>query len=171
MKKPGGLTKIHPSQRGYFAVGMYNVMAKYDDVYFLTADLGYGMLDIIRDGYQKRFINVGASEQSMLDIAVGLAYSGKIPVCYSITPFLLFRAAETIRTYINHESLNVKLVGGGRGNDYEHDGFSHFAGDDLTFLSQFENINLFIPHTKEDAWDMAELLIKHEGACYLNLTR
>lgn len=165
------INTVHPSQRGYFALEMHNQMYKNDDIYFLTADLGYKMLDMIRDDYPKRFINVGASEQAMLDIAVGLAYSGKTPVCYSITPFLLFRAAETIRTYINHENLNVKLVGGGRGNDYEHDGFSHFAGDDLTFLSQFENINIFIPKTKEKAAEMTQLLITTQGPCYINLTR
>jgi len=40
------------------------------------------MFDDIRDNLPDRFINVGSSEQTMLDMAVGFAMSNKIPVCF-----------------------------------------------------------------------------------------
>jgi len=115
--------KPHDSQRGYFSWFLYDQMEKHKDIILLTGDLGFGQFNAIRDDLPNQFYNVGASEQSLLDIAVGLAFNGKISVVYSITPFLIFRAMETIRNYINRENILVKLVGGGRGTDYKNDGF------------------------------------------------
>lgn len=122
-------TKPHNSQRGHFTWHLYDEMKANPDIWLITADLGYGQFDAIRDDFPDRFLNVGAAEQTMLDVAVGIAYEGKIPICYSITPFLLYRGFETLRTYIDWEQLNVKLIGGGRNKDYEHDGISHWAND------------------------------------------
>lgn len=112
-------------------------MAEDRSVYFVTGDLGYGLADKIKDDFPDRFINVGAAEQTMLGVAIGLALENKKVFVYSITPFLLWRGAEWIRNYINHEGIPVVLVGSGRGNDYFHDGFTHEAFDDLSFFHDF----------------------------------
>ena len=72
------------SQSGYFVDTLYDEMAKNKDIWCLTGDLGYGVFDDIKRDFLDRYINVGAAEQSLLDIGVGLALSGKIPICYSI---------------------------------------------------------------------------------------
>jgi len=61
------------------------------NIVLITADLGYGLFDNLKQKFPNNFINCGASEQLMIGLAVGLAYSNKIPFCYSITPFLLYR--------------------------------------------------------------------------------
>ena len=81
-----------------------------------------------------------SSEQLMIGLAVGMSMEKLLPVCYSITPFLLYRPFELIRNYINHENFNVKLVGGGRDQDYGYLGFSHWAEDDESIMSNFKNI-------------------------------
>lgn len=148
-------TKPHKSMRGHFAWYLYDEMVKNGDIYVITADLGHGMWDAIRDDFPDRFINVGAAEQAMMGIAVGLALEGKIPVCYSITTFLLYRPFETIRTYINHEKIPVIMVGGGRDKDYSHDGISHWSEDAEDVLALFENIGEYWP---EDAGRMETLV-------------
>ena len=100
-----------------FAKKLYDAMEKDTRIFLITADLGYGVLDDIRRDFPKRAINIGSSEMLMVGIAVGLAQSGYIPVCYSITPFLLYRPFELIRNYMNYEKANVKLVGSGRDDD------------------------------------------------------
>jgi len=141
------------------------------DICFITADLGYKIFDNILKRFPDRAFNIGASEQLMLGMAVGLADSGKIPFVYSITPFLLYRPFEIIRTYLNHEKTNVKLIGSGRGSDYEHDGFTHFAGDDKEILSNFLNIQCFWPQAKEEVSSTIKTMIDIKGPCYLNLKR
>lgn len=146
-------------------------MKKNKKIFVLTGDLGYGMFDQIKKDFPDRFINVGAAEQSLLDIGVGLVLKGKIPVCYSITPFLLCRAFETIRTYINREKIPVIMVGSGRGLDYEIDGFSHWANDDTDLMHLFENIDPYWPKTKEEIPALVGKILKAGKPVYLNLTR
>jgi len=138
-------------------------------IFLLTADLGYGILDDIRRDFPKRAINVGASEQLMIGMAVGLANSGFVPVCYSITPFLLYRPFEMIRNYVNHEKLNVKLVGSGRDKDYAHDGITHWADDDMAIMKNFSNISLFKPN--ELTVDVFKSFMFSDKPTYLNLSR
>ena len=163
--------KKHESQRGYFAYHLHKLM-KDDNIYLLFGDLGYGMLDQLRADYSFRCINTGAAEQVMLDMAIGLALEGKIPVCYSITPFLLFRPFESLRTYIDHENIKVKLIGGGRDYDYKDDGMSHLAHDDQLFMQHFENIKCLYPSKKEDiTYNYVKEVIYNDKATYLNLKR
>ena len=140
-----------------------------DKIYFLTGDLGYGVLDPIRDKFPNRFKNVGSSEQLMIGMAVGLHYQNYIPICYSITPFCIYRPFELIRNYLNYEKTPVKLVGTGRDKDYLKLGFSHWAEDDCKIMNCFENINIRKPNqlTKDMVYDF----IYEKSPSYINLTR
>ncbi len=157
--------------RREFADQLYKQMKKNKDIILLTGDLGYGMWDKIRDDFPDRFINTGAAEQSLLDISVGLALEGKVPFAYSITPFLIYRGFETIRTYINQEQINVKLIGGGRDDDYKHDGFSHNAGDIYVFMSEFENIRAYYPEKKEEIPELLSDILNSDKPCFVSLIR
>lgn len=161
----------HESQRGYFAYALHEQMAKDSKIWLITGDLGYGMLDGIREDYPDRFLNVGAAEQTMLGVAAGLALMGDKPFVYSITPFLLYRGYETIRNYIDHEQIPVRLVGSGRGRDYEHDGFSHWAEDDREMICNSENICGIWPQDKETIPDIVEMMVRDNRPWYLNLRR
>lgn len=154
-----------------FAEAIEALMDNNKDVFFITADLGYKIFDNILKKYPDRAMTIGASEQLMLGMAVGLADSGKIPIVYSITPFLLCRPYELIRNYLNHEKCNVKLVGTGRDNDYAHDGFTHYAGDDKSVLETFDRIVKYWPDTKEEINTIVAEMVNHVGPTYLNLKR
>jgi transketolase len=151
---------------------MHHIMEQYPDVYFLMAGLGYPRVDEFLAKYPERAFNTEASEQATLDIAVGLAYSGKIPIVYSITPFLLYRGFETIRTYINHEALPVILIGAGRDDDYsKHDGFSHYAGDDISILQPFSHISILQPNREIELREALYGSIMNRQPTYINLKR
>lgn len=163
--------KFHQSQRGYFAGYLYNAMCENKHIWCLTGDLGYKVLDNIRRDFPERFLNCGASEQAMLDISCGLATEGNIPFVYSITPFLIYRPFETLRTYINHEKLNVKLIGSGRDRDYEHDGISHYADDVSEIVGTLPNILQFYPTEKEQVEIILETMCETKLPCFLSLQR
>lgn len=156
--------------RAQFAKLLYAKMKENPDIFVLTGDLGYGMWDAIQTEFPDRFFNVGAAEQALLDIGVGLALSGKIPILYSITSFLLFRGFETLRTYVNHEEIRVKLVGSGRNKDYELDGFSHNAEDDIIFLEHLPNIKIYHP-TMKNFEEQFQFFLGENTPSYMNLTR
>ena len=146
-------------------------MSKNPDIVLLTGDLGYGLWDKIRLDFGSQFYNVGSAEQLMLGAAVGLAMEGKIPIVYSITPFLLYRPFELIRNYLDHELIPVKLVGGGRDKDYGYLGFSHWAEDDKKIVGSFSNVEQHHPETKEELESMFENFINISTPQYLNLKR
>ena len=146
-------------------------MAENRDIWVVIADLGYKMWDEIREDYSERFINAGAAEQAMLGIGIGLALEGRVPFLYSITPFLLYRPFESIRNYLNHERIAVKLVTSGRDKDYIHDGFSHWAEEDKKIMAIFSNINARWPQTNEDLPDLIEEMIQNNAPYYLNLKK
>jgi len=158
-------------QRKIFAESLQKKMRTNHNIWLVTGDLGFGLFDSIKNNMQDRFINVGASEQSMMGVAVGLALEGKIPFVYSITPFLLYRPFETIRNYINRESVPVIMVGGGRGQDYLHDGFSHWAEEDKEVMGLFKNIDSHWPETEEEIPGLVDLAITQKKPMYINLKR
>lgn len=168
------MTPRHDSIRGWFAAELHDNMSKDDRIWCLTGDLGYAMLDKIRDDFPNRFINVGASEQLMIGAAVGLALSGKIPFCYSITTFLIYRPFEWIRNYIDHEQIPVRLVGSGYDDDYKHDGITHQPYGVYEFLEHnLTNIwmNSHWPKTKEEIPEAVTRMIQENKPSFICLRR
>jgi transketolase len=146
-------------------------MSSNDRIRVVTADLGFGILDHIRNAYPDRFYNVGAAEQLMIGVAVGMAENGLIPVCYSMSSFLLYRPFEFLRNYVDYEGINVKLLGSGRDKDYSHDGISHWAHDDCKVLAALPNIIRYRPETLEQLEIDFSEWINSTKPGYLNLTR
>lgn len=139
-------------------------------IWVLSGDLGYGVLNKTRETAPDRFYNVGAAEQLMLGAAVGLTHNNKIPICYSITPFVIFRPFEYLRNYLSHEKAPVKLIGSGRDKDYGHLGFSHWGTDD-NVLDFFPEIVQFKPNTEQELRDCWEEFLYNNSPSYLNIKR
>lgn len=146
-------------------------MVENDNIYLITADLGYGLWDKIRDNFPNRFYNVGSSEMTMMGIGIGLAMEGKVPFVYSITPFALYRPFEMIRNYINHEKIKVNILGGGRDRDYTYLGFSHWAEEDKEVMSIFKNIKTYHPDTNLELQAALNNAIYSPDPTYINLKR
>lgn len=157
--------------RRTFAAELHKQMALNPKIWLVTADLGYGMWDKVRDSYPDRFINAGAAEQAAADICVGLALEGKIPFFYSITTFALYRPFETWRTYVNHEKLNIKIIGSGRDKDYHIDGISHHSDDAKNILDVLNNIKQYWPETKEEIPSILDKMLKSNLPDFISLRR
>ena len=138
--------------RREFADELYKIMSKDENVYLIVGDVGYGLFDKLKEEFPERYINPGAAEQLIVGMAAGLAMEGKIPIIYSITPFILYRPYEFIRNLIDHECIPIKIVGSGRDEDYGALGFSHYATDDEKVMSNFKNIKIFKPETQEEMY-------------------
>lgn len=157
--------------RRRFADEIHAHMKTNDSIFVLTSDLGYRMWDQIRDDYPDRFYNVGAGEQAMIGIGIGLALEGKIPIVFSITPFLLYRPFETIRNYLNNEKIPVKLIGSGRNKDYKENGFSHWSEEDKSVMHIFKNITSYWPETVNDVSRIIPKMLQDKKPWYINLAR
>jgi transketolase len=157
--------------RNRFGELIAQTLADDQRVWLLTGDLGFGVLNKSREVAPERVYNVGAAEQLMLGAAVGLTHNNKIALCYSITPFVIFRPYEWLRNYLDHEQTPVKLVGAGRDQDYGHLGFSHWAVDDEAALSVFPNIKIYKPESIAELEDIWPEFLYNKKPCYLNVRR
>ncbi len=155
----------------YFAELLHQEMKSNPNIWLLTGDLGYGVLDKIKEDFPDRFINTGAAEQALVGIGVGLALEGKIPFVYSITPFLLYRPFETIRNYVHYEKIPVKLIGSGRDQEYHNEGFSHWANEDREVMKIVSNITSQWPDTNEELKKLFRTMVTDEKPWYVNLKR
>lgn len=166
-----GLKYKYDNMKGWFAYELYKQMKKNKNVWVIVGDLGYKMFDYIKRDFPDRFINVGASEQAMTGIAIGLALEGKIPISYSITPFVLYRPFEAIRNYIDYERIPVKLIGAGRNKDYFDHGLCHWAEEDRKIMNIFKNIKSIWPNELREIPGIVEKMIKSDKPWYVNLKR
>lgn len=141
------------------------------NIVLITMDLGYMLWDDFRKELPEQFFNVGSSEHAGMAIAVGMALEGRKVFVYSITPFLLFRAAEVIRNYIDKELVPIRLVSSGRDADYCHDGHSHFCGDDVDLLNIFKNIDCKWPDYKNELKAIVGEMVANDKPQYINLKR
>ena len=62
--------------RDRFIANLVKYLRKNKNTYFLTGDLGFGVIDNLSNIYPKNVINVGVSEQNMIGVAAGLASRG-----------------------------------------------------------------------------------------------
>lgn len=161
----------HRSMRGFFAGELYDLMAKRTDIVLITGDLGFKQFDAIQRDFPDRYFNIGAAEQAGIGIAVGMALRGKRPIFYSITNFTIYRPFEFIRNYIDHENIPVVIVGAGRDQEYEHDGFTHHSGDVKQVLSCFPNIQQYWPEKKEDVGGVLKDAVESNKPSFISLSR
>ncbi|RPF77841.1 MAG: hypothetical protein CBE14_000560 [Rickettsiales bacterium TMED254] len=158
------------SVRKKFTELLYNEMAADDRINLIVGDLGWKHFDQLRLTYPDRFINVGAAEQLLIGTGVGMALEGKIPVVYSMTPFLIYRPFEFVRVHIDNDKVPVKLFGAGRDKDYDWLGFTHWAHDDKEHTRGFKNIDKHWPE-EDEMEDVFYDVIYSPKPCYVNLKR
>ena len=139
-------------------------------VYLLAGDVGFGVLDAAFAAAPDRAFNMGAAEQAMIGAAVGLISEGKIPICYTITPFLLYRPYEWLRNYVQEEGAPLKLVGVGRGGDYASLGYTHWCFEQRRFLELLPRIRTYFPESVAELETMWPEFL-NDGPAYLNLRR
>ena len=138
---------------------------------FMTADLGFGVVEKFAERFPDRFINVGVAEQAMIASATGLAEAGMIPYCYSIATFTSLRALEFTRNGPIAHGFPVKVVGVGAGMDYGFDGLTHFAIDDVSALRPYPGFLIWAPADADEVLEDLEEIHNDPRPAYIRLLR
>lgn len=144
--------------------------AKKDERIFLVCpDIGYSVLEVFRDQFPNRFLNVGVAEQNAISIAAGLALTGHIPYVYTIMPFAVMRPFEQIRIDVAYMNTNVRVVGVGAGFSYGAAGATHHSLEDIALMRVLPNMTVVCPG---DPWEVEQAVrasVSHPGPMYLRL--
>ena len=144
-------------------------MRKDKNIYFLTGDLGYNVLEEMQKEFPKRVINMGVAEQNMMSVASGLALSGKKVYVYSIIPFATMRCYEQIRNDVCYNSADVTILGVGSGLSYGILSSTHFALEDIAIIRALPNITIFSPADEVEAILGVKELYKIKKPAYIRI--
>lgn len=157
--------------RTAFFDALFDLAARDPRIYFLTGDLGFGVVERFAAAYPDRFVNVGVAEQNMIGIATGLAMLGNIVFTYSIANFPTLRCLEQIRNGPCYHRANVKIVSVGGGLAYGSLGMSHHATEDLAILRVLPGMTTVAPGDPCETRLAVEALTQRPGPAYLRLGR
>ena len=136
--------------RKIFPRAIEELMKKDKKIFCLLGDIGVFSFREIFKKYKERILNMSTMEQSMIGFASGLSKAGYKPVIHTIAPFLVLRALDQIKIDFVYNRLNCNIVSVGASNDYAKLGTTHHCFEDINILSNYEDINLFIPSNPEE---------------------
>jgi transketolase len=140
-------------------------------VVVVVADVSSSVFtSIFADRFPKRFFNVGITEQSMIDVAAGLALGGMIPFANTFATLFL-RALEQIRTCVAYAKTNVKIVGGYSGLSDFKDGPSHHTEADVAIMRSLPNMTVLEAADACEVKKMVPLVAEYDGPVYLRISR
>ncbi|HYP98954.1 MAG TPA: hypothetical protein VER96_09780, partial [Polyangiaceae bacterium] len=155
--------------RAEFAQAMVALLHRRKDLVFITADLGYQVLEGVAEAYGERYINAGIAEQNAVSMAAGLARAGHLPWVYSAAVFTVLRPFEQIRNDVCLHKLPVKLVGNGGGYSYGIMGATHHALEDVGALRVLPNTRLYLPLVAADVAPVVSTMADDPLPNYLRL--
>ena len=77
--------------RNTFAQEITRLSIKNKKIVLLAGDIGNKLFNKFKDKSKNRFFNCGVAEANMSTVAAGLAYSGLIPITYTIASFNTYK--------------------------------------------------------------------------------
>ena len=121
--------------------------------------------------FPERFFNMGVAETNMMNVAAGLAISGKIPFVSTFAIFGTGRAWEAVRQSICYPNLNVKIVCTHGGITVGEDGASHQALEDVANMRNIPNMRVIVPADDVETRKVIREIAKTPGPFYVRLSR
>lgn len=142
------------------------------DVVVLSADVSNSDHSyMFADVFPERFFNVGIAEQSLVDVAVGFACSGKIPFANTFAFLFATRALEMVRTHLCYGKANVKLMGAYAGLSDSFDGPTHHSITDLAIMRSLPNMTVVVPSDPMSLRKLLPQVAEWPGPVFFRLTR
>jgi transketolase len=143
-----------------------------EDVVALSADVSNSDFSwMFAEAFPERFLNVGIAEQSLVDVAVGLAYTGYVPFANTFAFLLATRALEMVRTHCCYGGAPVKLMGAYAGISDSFDGPTHHAITDIAIMRALPGMTIVSPADTTAVAKLLPQVADWPGPVYMRLNR
>jgi transketolase len=155
-----------------FGRGLLEAGRRDETIVALCADLTDSTkMNLFRDEFPERFIEVGVAEQNLVTVASGLAAMGKKPFTSSYATFSPGRNWEQIRTTICLNDVPVTIVGSHAGISVGPDGATHQMLEDIALMRVLPNMIVVAPADSVEAEKATLALAEDDRPSYLRLAR
>ncbi len=155
--------------RNVFIKHLVNLAKSNKKIVFITADLGFGVVEDFAVQFPDRFMNTGITEQSTISLSAGLASTGFRPFVYSIANFPTFRAFEQSRNDLSNMNLDVCIVALGEGFSYGTAGYSHHLIEDISAFRGLAAFSIYSPTRAEEVRISVDSILSKSGPSLLRL--
>ena len=143
-----------------------------EDVVALSADVSNSDFSwMFEEAFPDRFINVGIAEQSLVDVAVGLAYCDYVPFANTFAFLFASRALEMVRTHCCYGGAAVKLMGAYAGISDSFDGPTHHAITDIAIMRALPGMAVVAPADTIAVAKLLPQIADWPGPVYVRLNR
>ena len=160
------------NMRKAYGNALVNLGRTQPDVVVLSADVSNSDHSFMfEEVFPDRFFNVGIAEQSLVDVAVGLALSGKIPFANTFAFLFATRALEMVRTHLCYGEANVKLMAAYAGVSDSFDGPTHHAIADVAIMRSLPNMTVVVPSDGVAIDKLLPQVAEWPGPVYFRLNR
>jgi transketolase len=158
--------------RKAYGEALVELGADRDDLVVLSADVQSSDFSYMFEAaYPHRFFNVGIAEPALVDVAVGFANAGKIPIANTFAFLFVTRALEMVRTHLCYGGANVKLAAAYSGLSDSFDGPTHQTVSDLAILRSLPNMTIVVPADSLAVKKLLPQLVAWDGPAYFRLCR
>jgi transketolase len=143
-----------------------------EDVVVLSADVSNSDFSFrFAEAFPDRSINVGIAEQSLVDVAAGVALTGKVVFANTFAFLLATRALEMVRTHLCYGGVPVKLMGAYGGVSDSFDGPTHHAITDIAILRALPSMTVVVPTDTTAVAKLLPQVAAWPGPVYVRLNR
>lgn len=126
---------------------------------------------MFQEAFPDRFYNVGIAEQSLVDVAAGLAYAGKIPFANTFAFLFATRALEMVRTHLCYGGARVKLMATYAGISDSFDGPTHHSISDIAIMRSLPRMTVVVPGDTVAVAKLLPQVAAWPGAVYFRMNR
>ena len=163
---------LKTSLREAYAKALIELGEKDKDIVVLDADLSSSTQTAkFKARFPERFFNIGIAETTMVNVAAGLATTGKKPFVSTFAMFGTGRAWEALRQSVCYPNLPVKLVCTHGGITVGEDGATHQACEDLAITRALPNMTVIVPCDDIETEEVIKKIYKLKTPVYVRLTR
>jgi transketolase len=121
--------------------------------------------------FPDRFFDFGPAEQNIVNVAAGMASSGKVAVVSTFSVFGTGRPYDQLRVGVAQPNLNVKLFLTHSGIITGEDGVSAHSIEDVAIISALPTFKVIVPADGPEAEQVAAAAVETPGPFFVRLSR
>jgi transketolase len=115
------------------------------DVVACDADMSNDTSEFLAREFPQRQVDVGIAEQNLMNVAIGIATTGKLVYANTYSAFASMRACEQIRTFACYSNINLRVIAGHGGLTPGSDGPTHQTTEDMGIMRTIPNMCVIMP--------------------------
>lgn len=160
------------ASRQSFGEALAKLGDSHPDIVVLDADLSKSTKsELFAKKFPDRFFEMGIAENNMVDVAAGLALSGRIPFVASYAMFLAGRSWDQVRNTVAYSHCNVKIAACHAGISVGKDGPTHQSVEDVSNMRSIPGMTIVVPADYWQARKAVRWAAQHDGPVFLRLGR